>query len=598
MSLYGHPARVLLALVALGGIAYWGSLDNSFQYDDFHSVVENPHIRDLRNLPAFFSNALLFSAEPDKAMYRPVLLCSYALNHALGGYRVLGYHLVNLGLHLLNAWLVYWLGRALCGPRAGWLAALLFLVHPLAAEPVNYISSRSESLATLFYLVCLNWYLRGRRVPALGACALGLLTKSTLVTLPALLVCWELWGGRSGGEAWTRRARRVVPFLLLSLGYLVAVRSLVLRAYGAEQVRGAAAQLLTQLKALVYYLKLLLLPSPLSVEHAFRVSAGVEWVHLPAAVFLVSLTVLAARSRSRWGLLFLAAALLPLLPASLVPLNVLVNEHRLYLPLAFGALGLGALLDRSILLERPVGVVLLVGVLCVWAGWSGLRTRDWQDELTLWTRARETAPEMPRVHFALGDAHRRRGELTAAVQAYRRADRLYARDARGKAGGDGVDNRRVGDEGNFEVQLNLGGAYIELGDAAAARAVLEPLARRHPGNPRALYNLGLAVREVDAAKAMECFRRAFELDPAFHRAGMELGMSYEAAGQLAAARQTLEAVVQRAPRQVDAWVNLGWVRARMEDFGDARAAWEQAVRLDPEHHEARANLEELGRLGR
>ena len=104
-------------------------------------------------------------------MYRPVLLVSYALNYAVGEYDVFGYHLVNLVIHLANAWLVWLLAGALLSQRPGasvyntptdtlpsdddylsdsTLAALLFTVHPVMSEPVNYISSRSSLLATFF----------------------------------------------------------------------------------------------------------------------------------------------------------------------------------------------------------------------------------------------------------------------------------------------------------------------------------------------------------------------------------------------------------------------------------------------------------------
>ena len=140
-----------LALCASLWLAYQASFENSFHYDDIHSIVDNPHIRELANIPLFFVDPGLFSAMPERAMYRPLLLVSYAINYALSEYEVFTYHLVNWLIHLGAAWLVYLLGRMLHGKRQGALAgALIFALHPLAAEPVNYISSRSESLAALF----------------------------------------------------------------------------------------------------------------------------------------------------------------------------------------------------------------------------------------------------------------------------------------------------------------------------------------------------------------------------------------------------------------------------------------------------------------
>jgi hypothetical protein len=146
--------RLLLFLIVVVTVAvYTNSLDNSFHYDDIHSLVQNPHIRSLSNLPAFFYDSQTFSGWGDRAMYRPLVLASYALNHATGGYQVRGYHLVNLVVHLLNVILVFSIGRTVVsrqkqgGAAAGaYVAALIFAVHPINSEVVNYISSRSESL--------------------------------------------------------------------------------------------------------------------------------------------------------------------------------------------------------------------------------------------------------------------------------------------------------------------------------------------------------------------------------------------------------------------------------------------------------------------
>ena len=576
MNIHAHPFRVLLALLLVGGMIYGGSLDNSFHYDDEHSIVRNPHLRSLANIPAFFVDPTLFSSEPGKAMYRPALLCTYALNYALDGYDVRGYHLFNLGIHILTAWLVFWLGCRVSGPRAGWFGALLFLVHPLAVEPVNYISSRSESLAALWYLLSLNLYLRGRLAGGLVAYGAGLLTKTTAITLPLVLLCFEIWGGNRRGVDWRLTVRRMAPYLLISLVYLIVSQGLIQQAFGPEQVRSLTAQGLTQLKALVYYLKLLLLPFPLSVEHAFQVSRTVEWVHLPALGLVISLLVVSRHALSRKPLLLFAAMLLPLLPASLVPLNVLVNEHRLYLPMAFACLGLGGLWSWSRLDVGGSGRVLLLGLVGVWGWWGAQRTRDWQDEYTLWTRALKVAPQMPRVHFLLGEAHRRRGALQEAVEAYVRADSLYG--------------------GNADVQVSLGALYYEMGQLDRSRAVLEHLLRTQPEHPEALYNLGLVLRAEDGEAALRALERAFALRPDFVEAGMELARAREDRGDLEEALQVLQEIVQKQPSRTDAWVNLGRVEAGMGRYVRARKAWEQALQLDPIHPQARANLEKLRRL--
>jgi hypothetical protein len=96
----------------------------------------------------------MFSAMEERAMYRPVLLATYAGNYAIGEYSVGGYHWGNMGLHTANAWLVFGLASLIgLGPWGAMLSALCFALHPLQTEAVNYISSRSETLAAFFYLL-------------------------------------------------------------------------------------------------------------------------------------------------------------------------------------------------------------------------------------------------------------------------------------------------------------------------------------------------------------------------------------------------------------------------------------------------------------
>ena len=149
-----NPLRLhyfLLLAVAIV-LVYAAGSSNPFHYDDLHSIRDNPHIRSLKNIPAFFTHPEYFTADPRSAMYRPIVLVSYALNYALDKSEVRSYHWVNIAVHAINSGLVLLLTQILL--RRGivaLLAASIFALHPVNSEVVNYISSRSESLCTLFF---------------------------------------------------------------------------------------------------------------------------------------------------------------------------------------------------------------------------------------------------------------------------------------------------------------------------------------------------------------------------------------------------------------------------------------------------------------
>ena len=102
-----------LTLAVLAVVVYVNALDNPFQYDDKHSVQYNPSIRSLANIPEYFSDLNSFSSDPRGAMFRPLLLVTYALNYAVHGQRVAGYRWVNLALHVGCSLLLMALLRAL-----------------------------------------------------------------------------------------------------------------------------------------------------------------------------------------------------------------------------------------------------------------------------------------------------------------------------------------------------------------------------------------------------------------------------------------------------------------------------------------------------
>ncbi|MEW6750774.1 MAG: tetratricopeptide repeat protein [Candidatus Latescibacterota bacterium] len=504
------------ALVILAGVAlvYAGSLGGSFQYDDRHSIVENPHIRDLRRLPDFLLRPQTFSRDPDKAMFRPLVVASLALNHAWSGYAPWSYHLVNGAAHALCSLLLCGLLRQLgaCG-AAALFGGLAFAVHPLATEPVNYISSRSETFATAGVMGGLWLYQRAPgpfswwRAASLAAFALGLLSKSTALLLPALLLAGDWAAGRRARGRW----RLYLPYGAVAAGYLLVVRPLLVRATLDQPVRGWALQLGTQAKALAYYARLLLMPVRQSVDHAFAQSSLAGVVPLAALALAASAAWLAWRGR-RWSPLPLLALLLAgvgLAPTVLVPLNVLVNEHRLYLPLAGLALLAGGLrLCGSG--ARLQGALAAVAVL-VLALLAAERSRLWRDEGTLWADAAARGPGLARPRVYLGNHARAQGRPAEAVAHYEAALRLEPAEPAARA--------------------NLASALAEAGRLAEALAAGRDLLAVDPESGDLHYLLAGIHRQAGAADSARWHYLAVPPDSPHQAAALNmLGVLQEEGG--------------------------------------------------------------------
>ncbi|MFT5090395.1 MAG: tetratricopeptide (TPR) repeat protein [Planctomycetota bacterium] len=528
-----------LALAAV----YSNAFTNSFHYDDFHSLVDNPHVRSWSNWSAFFRDPTTFSSMPERAMYRPMVLLSYAFNYHWGGYSTWGYHLVNTVVHLFNALavyaLVYVLGK---GSRPALWAALLFALHPLCSEPVNYISSRSESLCALFYMASLLAYIQWRRngrgwvLVSLVAFAAALLAKSVAAVLPAALLLYEI------GFYKKLDARRAGFIVGAYGGVLVLYIWAARRWLGdslSEPVREYGIQWLTQIKALVYYAYLAVVPVHLSVEPAFIEANGVGDGAVILALLLLLCSAYQLLRRFSLAVPFAGWILLPLLPSSLVPLNVLVNEHRMYLPIAFLCAGSAWFFSRHPLGRN--GRTWALVALLVFGGLVRQRNTAWLDELSLWSDAAEKAPFAYRAQMHLGHALEQRGHWGEALQHFARAVECAPEVA--------------------ETHYNLANALRFAGRLPEARAAYARSLSAEPRFVPALVNWASLLQDIEAYEEAEALlRRAVE---------NEIGEG------------------------ADLWRRLGVLYVRQQRFAEAEQSYEQSIELDPARAETHYNLGNL-----
>lgn len=593
-------AAVLAIIVCL---TYANSLHGSFQYDDFHSIVRNQALRDLGNIPEYFADPSMFSADARKGMYRPVLLTSFALNHALHGFDVIGYHVVNVILHLICVLLLWRLARRLASVRAALAAALLFAVHPLTAEPVNYISSRSELLLGTFFLGSIWAHTkafsqtegrRGLRVLAAALGGLALLSKATAVVLPPVLILVDVMVLRWRPVSATDLLRRHGGYWALGAVYVgTIVGNGFLGGSLAAPVRGPVTQALTQMKAWAYYLRLVVMPRALSVDHVFGEATQVGAAVVFGAALIMSLLWLSGR---HWrGLpapvLGLLIGGLVLLPTTVMPLNVLINERRLYLVVAAVCLSLAALVR----VRRTTVVVATLAFMLL----TAQRNEAWASQTSLWESAHRNGSQSYRTWVNLGKAYHEAGAVEAAQKAYETALKLDERY------GDVFNNLAVllHQSGRVkeavpwyeqalsrypdmeEIYQNLADAHVQLKDYEQASAVYEAALVLDGDNGGVWNNLGeVHMRRRDYAAAETAFRQAADLLPQNHEPANNLGNALDAqgAGRRQEALQAYRLALPLAPdagARAAIYANLGETLRRAHDFVAATAVLDSSLNL-------------------
>ncbi len=556
-----HPAfalaPLLLVVVAAVG-AFANSFGGQFVFDDHASIRVNPHIRTLWPLSEAMSVPLWSTGATVDG--RPLLSLSFALNRALLGPEPWGFHLVNLGIHVLAAMVLYGLVRRTLlrepfadslGGRASWFAAavaMLWAVHPLHTGSVTYMVQRAESLMGLLYLLTLYCAMRGmtageegpagpppRRfaflrfgraswyLAAVVCCAVGAGVKEVTVTAPLVVYLYDAVFVSGSYRTALRRRWALYAGLLLSWGVIGGV---YFANWGERQTDFTLLDpwvyFATELGVVLYYLRLAAWPEPLMLEYPWP-DATAFWAIAPPALAMAILaggTVWGLLRRRWWG--FVGAWFLLILApsSSIYPTRQYVSPHRMYLPLAAVVL-LGVLGGRWALqyaLRRwaharwsRVPRAAAVGAVAVALGLVTVaRNADYHDRTTLWQDALEEAVANVTAHYYLGRTYAERGELHQAVRHYRQGlehqpDRVKLIDAlartlmrMGRYAQAEREYRRIvrAKPKDFSARNNLAAALEKQGKLSDAVVHYQAAAELQPANPKVRKNLGSALHRL------------------------------------------------------------------------------------------------------
>lgn len=576
-----------MVLLAAGLLVYANSFAGIFVYDDIPSIVEN---RDVRRV---FDRSMwgTWSAAPHSSIDgRPLARLTLALNYAGGGLEVWGYHAVNIALHLLCGLLYMALLRLVL--RDVWLAfacALLWIVHPLHSECVNYIVVRTELLMASCYLGTLYCALRwgwGWALGAIACCALGMTAKESMVTAPvAVLVVDRALAQRSLAEVLWRRwglyAGLCASWSVLAILLWHGPRG---DSAGLQYV-GVWSYLLNQCVVLVDYGSKVFWPHPLALDYGYARTLSLIDV-APQALLLVAMGGLTLRALWRNQLAGAAAAVVFLVLAptsSLLPIATEVGaERRMYLALAallpLLLTGLWDLLVRGFEVARARWVSLAMASIAVLGfGWStSQRNMDYRSAVILWQSAVQAVPDNARGHTNLALALHEQGRLEEAVLSYRRALEL--------------------DPALNQAHNNLGGALYQLGKLPEAIAALRVALALRPNFLAARYNLGRAlVAAGQYEEAVGQLRQVLMVEPNMFAARRQTGEALLALGRVDEAYADLLRAVELRPNDAESHCYLARAHERLGRTNAAVRSYQRVLELEPGNEAALSRMAVLER---
>ncbi|MGA2468032.1 MAG: hypothetical protein ABSH06_27275, partial [Thermodesulfobacteriota bacterium] len=380
---------------------------------------------------------------------------TFALNFYFGGLNVFGYHLANLLIHISTGIFVFWfvlltLGlptqreryRSI-GFKVAFLTSLIFIAYPIQTQAVTYIVQRMTSMATMFYLLSMIFYIKGRlslgrrKILYYGGMGLSgflsILSKENAFILPFFIALYEIMFFRKWKGGCLTRPVIKIFLILIGLGLIGfillggRVVNLVNEGYQYRDFT-MSERGLTQLRVVLYYLTLLIFPYPsrLNLDYDFPVSKS---LFDPISTFFSLIIIILFIGIGVWKMkkwptlsffIFWYFGNL-VIESSIIPLEM-VYEHRLYLP-SIGPIFLFSLLlarlwEKWAPIEKRRREAVFAGLVILMVfplSWSTIeRNSIWRSEFELWTDSVKKSPRKGRPHYNLGYFYYTSGQIDKA----------------------------------------------------------------------------------------------------------------------------------------------------------------------------------------
>lgn len=551
---------VLLAILLLAVLIYSNSLKNGFIYfDDPELVMDNYFIRQIS-----WENIVHYFTTPVQFTYLPIGLISYAIDYQIGQLDPFIYHLNSLIIHLCNIALVYWVFILLTRKsNIAIFVAFIFAIHPVNVDTVAWVATRNNLLTTFFYLaalVCYSYYLKKNfqiRYLTLSciAFALSVLSKSSSVVLPLVLLLWDYYYGRK----WNAKLFiEKIPFAVIAL--IFGIITLNIR---QDVVPPVAYNILDRFILFCYsltdYLVRLLFPLQLSMSYAYPAKDG-EFLplHFYLFPFILGLIV--------WGLYklpinkkILTIGLLFFVANIFLSQSVLLIDNFMASRYAYLAY-LGLFFILADINERIFNIsaegwksklkFAWVGVLVIFvAGFSLLtynRNFVWKDTVSLFDDVVQKQPNIPWVYSNRGVAKYKANDFEGALKDF---------------------NYSLTLDPTFGLSLYYRGVISYLqGNDAAALADLDQVILTIPQfaiayNDRAKVKLALQ----DNQGALDDFSQAIAQDPSFVDAYFNRGSLRKDMGDYTGSIADLDTAISLYPEYAAAYYLRGIAKSKLND---------------------------------
>lgn len=611
-SMTTKQSAFLLALfVILGLVIYSNTFNVPFIFDDLQNISNNPNIK-IHDLSI---KSLLNAAFGRPCKNRPIAKLTYAFNYFFYQDNIIGYHVINILIHIINGILLFILFKYTClllwKEKTNYvldrnkiliplLASLLWFVCPVQTQAVTYIVQRMTSMSTMFYLLSLLMYLKWRTsseyvkskhyiVLSIVSGLLAVGSKEIAATLPFFILLYEFYFFRDLNIHLTRNQKM---FVFLGLVVFVFIAFLFLGGSPIQRIMSGyetrtftpSQRVLTEFRILIYYLTLLFYPHPsrLHLDYDFSLSYSLfdpisTLVSFSLIIGFLIMAVITSKKMRLFSFAIIWYFGNIAIESTIIPLE-LVYEHRNYLPSMFLFLVLVETIFRYAKTKylRLGFSLLILSIIVIWSYWTWQRNQVWRSELTLWENNLSKTPQDARVNFNVGVAYKNIKDWDIAIKYYRRALDL---------------NLRIDLD---QAYNNLGVALHHIGESKEALKSFQLAQKINPKSADAFINIGNVYQESKRYNdAITYYTQSLEIQPDYEKAKINLASVLEIKKTIQKTLEGLNKELEKDPYNYEVMYKLALVHLENEEPDETIDLLSNALTIQPKFPQA---LMKLGSL--
>lgn len=495
----------LIFIILFTFLIYANKFNNGFVRDDFRIIVKNDFIKDIKNIKYVFSKK--YFSLTDEWQYRPVLTLTYFLNYYLFGLDLKSWHFFNIFFHSLNAILIYFIVLLILKDKLiAFLSGILFIVHPIQTETVNYITGgRDDILCFFLFLSAFLFYIKNNILLSIICFIMALFTKEMAITLPIILFAYDYFFLK---DRIKNNLKKYSVYLFTVLMYLL-FKFYLFKSFGTVagidlsngfKYYGGNIYLsiVTGLRITVYYVYLMFFPYKLSpsIDKIFRISeTAIEPSAIISLLFLSSIFFIAINNikkdkRVSFCIFYFFITLIPV--SNIIPFGNLMQEQYLY----FSSFGFCLLLGILIIKIKKINIILILFsvIIMIYSLRTVLRNKDWKDDISL---VEKTVYYFPKVAYT----HQTLGVYYAEKKMYNEASKEFKKAI-------DIDNKYT------NAYVGLGSVYFRMGFYEDAIKFYEEAIILPNVQNIVYYNMGLTYLKLNKkAEGRKYIKEYLELCP-------------------------------------------------------------------------------------